>query len=72
MDTRFDEQERQMTIKMKPISLLLEDPTGKSYVMNMMDTPGHLNFVGEFVSGLRLADGVVLVVDAIEGVMLGT
>lgn len=37
-----------------------------------MDTPGHPNFVGEFVGALRVSDGVVLVVDAIEGVMLMT
>ena len=38
----------------------------------MIDTPGHPNFIGEFVAGLRVADGVLLVVDAIEGVMMGT
>lgn len=37
-----------------------------------MDTPGHPNFLGEVVAGLRLCDGVMLVIDAIEGVMLMT
>ena len=37
-----------------------------------MDTPGHPNFIGEFVAALRICDGVVLVVDCIEGVMLNT
>lgn len=37
-----------------------------------MDTPGHPNFVAEFVAALRVTDGVVLVVDVIEGVMLMT
>ena len=65
MDTRVDEQERQMTIKAKPITLLLPDLNEKSYILNMIDTPGHPNFIGEFVAGLRIADGVLLVVDAI-------
>lgn len=37
-----------------------------------MDTPGHPNFLGELVAGLRVCDGVLLVVDAVEGVMLMT
>lgn len=72
MDSRFDEQERQMTVKTKPISLLLPDQNSKSYILSMIDTPGHPNFHGELVAGLRMADGVLLVVDAIEGLMMGT
>lgn len=37
-----------------------------------MDTPGHLNFGDEVTAGLRLSDGVLLLVDAAEGVMMGT
>ncbi len=55
-----------------PISLLLQDFNEKHYVMNIIDTPGHPNFIGEAVAGLRLADGVILVIDATEGVMLMT
>lgn len=72
MDSRIDEQERHLSIKAMPISLLLPDLTGKHYVCNLVDTPGHPNFLGEVVAGLRVCDGVVLVVDAIEGVMLMT
>lgn len=72
LDSRVDEQERQMTIKAKPISLLLPDFKEKSYVLNIIDTPGHPNFIGEVVAGLRISDGVVLVVDVIEGVMMMT
>ena len=61
-----------MTIKAKPITLLLPDLNSKSYIFNLIDTPGHVNFIGEFVAGLRISDGVILVIDVIEGMMLGT
>jgi U5 small nuclear ribonucleoprotein component len=69
-DTRIDEQERQISIKTVPMSLVLEDSAGKSYLCNIMDTPGHVNFSDEMTAALRLADGAVLVVDAVEGVMV--
>lgn len=69
-DTRLDEQERQISIKTVPMSLVLEDSAGKSFLCNIMDTPGHVNFSDEMTAALRLADGAVLVVDAVEGVMV--
>ena len=72
LDSRIDEQDRQLSIKATPISLLLPDIKGKHYVINFMDAPGHPNFLGETVAGMRACDGVLLVVDAIEGVMLMT
>ncbi|CAM6121833.1 unnamed protein product [Calypogeia fissa] len=71
-DTRIDEQERQISIKSVPMSLVLENSTGKSYLCNIIDTPGHVNFSDEMTAALRLVDGVVLVVDAVEGVMVNT
>lgn len=71
-DTRIDEQERRISIKSVPMSLVLEDGSGKSYLCNVMDTPGHVNFSDEMTAALRLADGAVLVVDAAEGVMVNT
>ncbi|KAL3678399.1 hypothetical protein R1sor_021355 [Riccia sorocarpa] len=71
-DTRIDEQERQISIKSVPMSLVLENSTGKSYLCNIMDTPGHVNFSDEMTAALRLVDGAVLVVDAVEGVMVNT
>ncbi|TYH36774.1 hypothetical protein ES332_D13G288100v1 [Gossypium tomentosum] len=71
-DTRIDEQERRISIKAIPMSLVLEDSNGKSYLCNIMDTPGHVNFSDEMTAALRLADGAVLIVDAAEGVMVNT
>ena len=69
-DTRLDEQERGISIKSVPMSLVLEDSSGKSFLCNIMDTPGHVNFSDEMTAAIRLADGAVLVVDAVEGVMV--
>lgn len=71
-DTRIDEQERMISIKSVPLSLVLKDSNSKSYLCNIIDTPGHVNFSDEVAAALRLADGVVLMVDAAEGVMLNT
>ncbi|XP_068659300.1 110 kDa U5 small nuclear ribonucleoprotein component CLO-like [Aristolochia californica] len=71
-DTRIDEQERKISIKAVPMSLVLEDSNAKSYLCNIMDTPGHVNFSDEMTAALRLADGAVLIVDAAEGVMVNT
>ncbi len=71
-DTRMDELLRKISLKTVPIQVLKEASNGKSFAFNIADTPGHPNFEDEVEVGLRLADGVVLVVDAIEGVMLGT
>ena len=46
--------------------------SGKHLLFNFMDTPGHVNFSDEVTASLRLADAVLLVVDAVEGVMCVT
>lgn len=69
-DTRIDEQERKISIKAVPMTLVLEDSNSKSYLCNITDTPGHVNFSDEMTAALRLADGAVLIVDAAEGVMV--
>lgn len=71
-DIRVDEQEREMSIKSVPMSLILPSLSGKSYLMNILDTPGHPNFSDEQTASLRLCDGAVIVVDAAEGVMAQT
>jgi Translation elongation factors (GTPases) len=72
LDTRMDEQDRKISIKATPMSLVLPDSRGKSYLINLYDTPGHPNFSDEMCSALRICDGALVVVDIIEGVMLGT
>lgn len=70
-DTHFLERERGVSIKSAPISLVMQGTKGKSHLLNVIDTPGHVNFVDEVASSMRLVDGVVLVVDVVEGVQVG-
>lgn len=71
-DTHMLARAREMSLKAGPISLVLPDSRGKSHLINFVDTPGHVNFVDEVAAAGRLVDGVVLVVDVVEGVMAGT
>lgn len=71
-DTRIDEQRRGLSIKATPMSLVMPDLRGKSFLMNVCDAPGHPNFQDEAAAALRLCDGAMLVVDAAEGVMMQT
>ena len=60
--------QRGVSIKATPVSLVLPDSKSKSYLMNIYDTPGHVNFSDEVTAAYRLCDGVVLMIDASEGV----
>lgn len=71
-DIHFLERERGLSIKSAPMSLVLQNTKGKSHLFNILDTPGHVNFVDEVAASVRLADGVVLVVDVVEGVQANT
>ncbi|MBN3279446.1 U5S1 protein, partial [Polyodon spathula] len=71
-DILFTEQERGVGIKSTPVTMVLPDSRDKSYLFNIMDTPGHVNFSDEVTSGIRISDGIVLFIDAAEGVMLNT
>ena len=71
-DSRLDEQNRGLSIKASPMSLVLPDLREKHYLINIMDCPGHVNFSDEMAAALRLVDGCVVVVDVAEGVLLNT
>jgi|BEDMetMinimDraft_1075159.scaffolds.fasta_scaffold00851_4 elongation factor 2 len=65
------EQLRQMTVKAANVSLYHE-LEGKPYVINLIDTPGHIDFSGHVTRSLRAMDGSINVVDAVEGIMTQT
>ncbi|KAL8283107.1 hypothetical protein RQP46_005885 [Phenoliferia psychrophenolica] len=71
-DTHSLSQSRLISLKSTPMSLVLPTTKGKSYLLNIIDTPGHINFIDEVACGVRVADGAVVVVDAVEGVLLTT
>ena len=71
-DIHILERSRGLSIKAAPMSLILQGTRGKSHLFNILDTPGHVNFVDEVAASLRLVDGVVLVVDVVEGVQINT
>ncbi len=68
--TNYDEieKERRLTIKSANISLAFEY-NGQDYIINLIDTPGHVDFSGHVTRSMRAVDGVILVVDPVEGVM---
>ncbi|RXM32571.1 116 kDa U5 small nuclear ribonucleoprotein component [Acipenser ruthenus] len=59
-DILFTEQERGVGIKSTPVTMVLPDSRDKSYLFNIMDTPGHVNFSDEVTSGIRISDGIVM------------
>jgi len=71
LDSMKLEQDRQMTIVQANVTLLFEKQ-GKEYVINMIDTPGHIDFTGRVTRSLRAIDGAVVVSDSVEGIMTQT
>jgi len=69
MDSNPLERERGITILSKNCAITYKDSKGREYKINIIDTPGHADFGGEVERVLKMADGVLLLVDAFEGPM---
>ena len=69
LDSNPLERERGITILAKNCAIHYTDRDGSDYHINIVDTPGHADFSGEVERVLKMADGVLLLVDAAEGVM---
>ena len=69
MDSRPDEQERNITMKSSSISLAFHsDKFNGNYLINLIDSPGHVDFSYEIFSALKIVDGAIILIDVIEGI----